>query len=181
MGAVDFGYLEGFAAGDAGVVREVLDLFLAQAKVWDAGLAAPDPAGLRDLAHNIKGTARGVGAGPHAVFRRKAQGGLPLPQRVRGFRAGRRPAGDEDLPRARNRKARGRPWQRRVVAHDDPDLNPRQRLRDRRELRDFARFLRRYRPAPAQPREAAAIVGRLRPPEESEAGHDNNRLQESKP
>jgi HPt (histidine-containing phosphotransfer) domain-containing protein len=62
MGAVDFGYLEGFAAGDATVVREVLQLFLDQAKTWDAGLAAADAAAFRDLAHNIKGTSRGVGA-----------------------------------------------------------------------------------------------------------------------
>lgn len=61
--AVDFSYLEGFAAGDGGVVREVLQLFLQQAEVWRAGLAAPDE-GWRDLAHSIKGTARGIGAGP---------------------------------------------------------------------------------------------------------------------
>jgi HPt (histidine-containing phosphotransfer) domain-containing protein len=61
--AVDFGYLESFAAGDAGVVREVLQLFLEQARTWDAGLTAADPAAFRDLAHNIKGTSRGIGAG----------------------------------------------------------------------------------------------------------------------
>jgi HPt (histidine-containing phosphotransfer) domain-containing protein len=62
MGAVDFGYLEGFAAGDRTVVREVLELFLEQAKLWDEGLAAARDDGWRDLAHSIKGTARGIGA-----------------------------------------------------------------------------------------------------------------------
>jgi HPt (histidine-containing phosphotransfer) domain-containing protein len=61
--AVDFAYLEGFAAGDRGVVREVLQIFLDQAKAWAGGLAAPDD-GWRDLAHTIKGSARGIGARP---------------------------------------------------------------------------------------------------------------------
>lgn len=61
--AVDFAYLEAFAAGDRGVVREVLGLFLDQAKVWEAGLSAPSD-GWRDLAHTIKGSARGIGARP---------------------------------------------------------------------------------------------------------------------
>src|SRR5688572_13085033 len=59
--AVDFGYLETFAAGDRGVVRDVLGLFLEQAKTWEIGLARPD-AGWRDLVHTIKGTSRGIGA-----------------------------------------------------------------------------------------------------------------------
>lgn len=58
---VDFGYLERFAAGDRRVVREVLELFLQQAQIWAPQLeAAPD--GWRDVAHTIKGAARGVGA-----------------------------------------------------------------------------------------------------------------------
>jgi hypothetical protein len=72
MSAVDFAYLEGFAAGDEGVVREVLELFLEQAARWRAGLAAPGE-GWRDLAHNIKGTARGVGAGPLAAVAERAE------------------------------------------------------------------------------------------------------------
>lgn len=60
-GAVDFGYLEGFAAGDAQVVDEVLALFREQAALWSMML---DPAsdGWRDAVHTIKGAARGVGA-----------------------------------------------------------------------------------------------------------------------
>jgi HPt (histidine-containing phosphotransfer) domain-containing protein len=60
-GAVDFAYLEGFAAGDMHVVQEVLSLFRQQAELWSATL---DPAeeGWRDVVHTIKGAARGVGA-----------------------------------------------------------------------------------------------------------------------
>ena len=61
--AVDFAYLETFAAGDRGVVREVLQLFLDQAKIWESGLGTPNE-GWRDLAHTIKGSARGIGARP---------------------------------------------------------------------------------------------------------------------
>jgi HPt (histidine-containing phosphotransfer) domain-containing protein len=58
---VDFGYLEGFAAGDKTVVLEVLALFRQQAEAWAVGLDATDP-GWRDVVHTIKGAARGVGA-----------------------------------------------------------------------------------------------------------------------
>ena len=58
---MDFSYLEGFAAGDRGVVREVLALFLQQAQAWRPGLD-PRDAGWRDLLHTIKGSARGIGA-----------------------------------------------------------------------------------------------------------------------
>jgi HPt (histidine-containing phosphotransfer) domain-containing protein len=61
MGAVDFGYLEGFAAGDRRVVSEVLTLFRQQAEAWALSLDATDPA-WRDVVHTIKGSARGVGA-----------------------------------------------------------------------------------------------------------------------
>jgi HPt (histidine-containing phosphotransfer) domain-containing protein len=60
-GAVDFGYLEGFAAGDAGVVSEVLALFLQQAETWVGALDAGGP-GWADVVHTIKGAARGIGA-----------------------------------------------------------------------------------------------------------------------
>jgi HPt (histidine-containing phosphotransfer) domain-containing protein len=58
---VDFGYLEGFAAGDRQVVFEVLTLFRRQAEAWAGSLDAGD-AGWRDVVHTIKGAARGVGA-----------------------------------------------------------------------------------------------------------------------
>ena len=59
--AVDFDYLEGFAAGDMQVVTEVLDLFRGQAELWSAALETPGD-GWRDLAHTMKGAARGIGA-----------------------------------------------------------------------------------------------------------------------
>jgi HPt (histidine-containing phosphotransfer) domain-containing protein len=58
---VDFAYLERFAAGDRGVVREVLVLFQEQAQAWAPRLEAAGP-DWRDLAHTIKGAGRGVGA-----------------------------------------------------------------------------------------------------------------------
>ncbi|WP_374569851.1 Hpt domain-containing protein [Phenylobacterium sp.] len=60
-GAVDFDYLEEFAAGDIQVIEEVLALFREQAAIWSAML---DPGfdGWRDAVHTIKGSARGVGA-----------------------------------------------------------------------------------------------------------------------
>jgi hypothetical protein len=60
-GAVDFDYLEGFAAGDMGVVLEVLELFRRQAEGWSRTLG-PQQADWRDTVHTIKGAARGVGA-----------------------------------------------------------------------------------------------------------------------
>ena len=60
-GTVDFGYLEGFAAGDRQVVTEVLQLFLQQAEIWVGSLDAVNT-GWADLTHTIKGAARGIGA-----------------------------------------------------------------------------------------------------------------------
>lgn len=60
-GPVDFEYLETFAAGDMQVVTEVLSMFQGQAEGWQAKLDDPG-GGWRDLAHTIKGSARGIGA-----------------------------------------------------------------------------------------------------------------------
>jgi len=60
-GAVDFAYLEGFAAGDSGVVAEVLALFEEQAALW-APMLDPAHPGWKDAVHTVKGAARGVGA-----------------------------------------------------------------------------------------------------------------------
>ena len=62
MGAVGFGYLEDFAAGDRRVVTEVLQLFLTEAEGWRERL---DGSGWADLLHTMKGAGRGVGA--HAL------------------------------------------------------------------------------------------------------------------
>lgn len=60
-GAVDFAYLEGFAAGDEAMIEEVLALFREQASLWSPMLD-PGAEGWRDAAHTVKGAARGVGA-----------------------------------------------------------------------------------------------------------------------
>ena len=60
-GAVDFAYLEGFAAGDRSVVDEVLEIFREQASMWSRMLD-PSQVGWKDAAHTVKGAARGVGA-----------------------------------------------------------------------------------------------------------------------
>ena len=62
-GAVNFGHLERYAAGDQALVDEVLEIFREQAAIWLRLLdpAAPDEA-WRDAAHSLKGSALGVGA-----------------------------------------------------------------------------------------------------------------------
>ena len=62
-GAVDFGHLEGFAAGDEALVEEVLGLFREQAALWLPLLDPAAEAGAwRDAAHSLKGSALGIGA-----------------------------------------------------------------------------------------------------------------------
>jgi HPt (histidine-containing phosphotransfer) domain-containing protein len=62
-GAVDFGYLERYAAGDAALIEEVLGLFREQAQLWMRLLdPAADGDAWRDAAHSLKGSALGVGA-----------------------------------------------------------------------------------------------------------------------
>ena len=62
-GAVDFGHLASYAAGDDGLIEEVLSLFRHQVEIW---MRLLDPRGepgvWRDGAHTIKGAALGVGA-----------------------------------------------------------------------------------------------------------------------
>ena len=62
-GAVDFGHLEAYAAGDTALIDEVLGMFREQAALW-VRLLDPDgpPGGWRDAAHTLKGSALGVGA-----------------------------------------------------------------------------------------------------------------------
>ncbi len=63
-GAVDFAYLEAYAAHDQGVVDEVLGLFREQAALWMRLLdPQADGEGWRDAAHSLKGSARSIGAG----------------------------------------------------------------------------------------------------------------------
>lgn len=60
-GAVDFAYLENFAAGDQNLVSEVLSMFREQAQMWTP-LLDEGSVGWRDALHTIKGASRGVGA-----------------------------------------------------------------------------------------------------------------------
>ncbi|MBP7703996.1 MAG: Hpt domain-containing protein [Caulobacter sp.] len=79
-GAVDFPYLEGFAAGDLQVVDEVLGLFEQQAQLWSPMLVA-ESEGWRDAVHTVKGASLGVGAHGLAEACRRAEadgvGALP--------------------------------------------------------------------------------------------------------
>jgi HPt (histidine-containing phosphotransfer) domain-containing protein len=62
-GAVDFPYLEAYAAGDTGLIEEVLALFDEQAELWLRLLdPAGDPGAWRDGAHTLKGASAGIGA-----------------------------------------------------------------------------------------------------------------------
>jgi HPt (histidine-containing phosphotransfer) domain-containing protein len=62
-GAVDFAHLEAYAAGDDGLIDEVLSMYREQAGLW---LPLLDPAAAdgawRDAAHTLKGSSLGVGA-----------------------------------------------------------------------------------------------------------------------
>ena len=62
-GAVDFAYLEAYAAGDEAMIDEVLSMFREQAAMWMRMLDPAAPAGAwRDAAHILKGAALGIGA-----------------------------------------------------------------------------------------------------------------------
>ena len=78
-GAVDFPYLESFAAGDATVIEEVLELFREQAAIWRPMLDAQSE-GWRDAVHTLKGSGRGVGA--FALGEACAMAELHGPQRL---------------------------------------------------------------------------------------------------
>ena len=78
---IDFNYLEDFAAGDRQVVDEVLLLFVQEAEAWSQSLSQAGPS-WRDTVHTMKGSARGIGAGPlgDACERAEAAGILELPK-----------------------------------------------------------------------------------------------------
>lgn len=60
-GAVDFSFLEQYAAGDPTMVEEVLAIFREQADLWRAMLDPASP-GWGDALHTLKGASRGIGA-----------------------------------------------------------------------------------------------------------------------
>ncbi len=68
-GAVDFAYLESYAANDAALVEEVLALFDEQASLWMRLLDPDGEASVwRDGAHTLKGASAGIGAGALATI-----------------------------------------------------------------------------------------------------------------
>ena len=78
-GAVDFPYLEGYCAGDADMVDEVLSMFREQADLWLRLLDPAAPHGWRDAAHTLKGSALGIGAGQVADACAVAEAGESAP------------------------------------------------------------------------------------------------------
>ena len=61
-GAVDFAYLENYAAGDMDLVDEVLGLFQEQVSLWRPMIQPDAGRAWGDAVHTLKGAARGVGA-----------------------------------------------------------------------------------------------------------------------
>jgi HPt (histidine-containing phosphotransfer) domain-containing protein len=80
-GAVDFPYLEAYAAGDETLVREVLAVFCAEAAEWSGKLSEASGS-WRTVVHTLKGSARTIGAGRLGELCEAAEAGgaarLPL-------------------------------------------------------------------------------------------------------
>jgi HPt (histidine-containing phosphotransfer) domain-containing protein len=79
--AVDFAWLEAYAAHDEALVREVLTVFCAEAAEWAPRLRAGDDA-WRAVVHTMKGTSRAIGAGPLGDLceRAETEGAQVLPE-----------------------------------------------------------------------------------------------------
>ncbi len=75
LGAIDFSHLSRYTAGDDGVMRDVLTIFRSQARDWVEALDKdlPDER-WHDLAHALKGSARGIGAFEIARIAEAAEG-----------------------------------------------------------------------------------------------------------
>jgi HPt (histidine-containing phosphotransfer) domain-containing protein len=61
--AIDCGHLKQMTFGDRSLERELLELFDRQATILIARMRESDPAAVAALAHTLKGSARGIGAG----------------------------------------------------------------------------------------------------------------------
>jgi len=75
---IDHDHLAAQTGGDPALAREILDLFAGQCRTLLAGIADPNrPARERaDLAHTLKGSALGVGAGAVATASANLETGL---------------------------------------------------------------------------------------------------------
>jgi HPt (histidine-containing phosphotransfer) domain-containing protein len=60
---LDRGHLARMTFGDSGLEREVLQLFERQAELLMARMRGSEPAAIATLAHTLKGSATGIGAG----------------------------------------------------------------------------------------------------------------------
>jgi HPt (histidine-containing phosphotransfer) domain-containing protein len=60
---IDQGHLKRMTFGDSSLEREVLQLFDRQAEILIARMRGSDPAAVATLAHTLKGSACGIGAG----------------------------------------------------------------------------------------------------------------------
>jgi HPt (histidine-containing phosphotransfer) domain-containing protein len=60
---IDLGHLKRMAFGDLSLEHELLQLFDRQAEILIARMRASDPAVVATLAHTLKGSASGIGAG----------------------------------------------------------------------------------------------------------------------
>jgi HPt (histidine-containing phosphotransfer) domain-containing protein len=61
--AIDQGHLKRMTFGDPSLEHELLQLFDRQAEILIARMRASDPAAVATLAHTLKGSASGIGAG----------------------------------------------------------------------------------------------------------------------
>jgi HPt (histidine-containing phosphotransfer) domain-containing protein len=61
--AIDRGHLARMTFGDRSLEREVLDLFDRQATILIGRMRGGEPAAVATLAHTLKGSAAGIGAG----------------------------------------------------------------------------------------------------------------------
>ena len=65
--AIDRGHLSRMTFGDRSLEREVLDLFDRQAMILIERMRRGEPAAVASLAHTLKGSAAGIGAGRVAL------------------------------------------------------------------------------------------------------------------
>jgi HPt (histidine-containing phosphotransfer) domain-containing protein len=71
--AIDLSYLARMTFGDRNLERELLELFDRQASMLIARMHASDAAAVASLAHTLKGSACGIGAGNVARAARAAE------------------------------------------------------------------------------------------------------------
>jgi HPt (histidine-containing phosphotransfer) domain-containing protein len=81
---VDLAHLARYTGGDSAVNREILELFVRQSSALVAQLAAArDAKAWHDIAHSLKGAARGIGAFALADIAAEAEPLDPATQRAR--------------------------------------------------------------------------------------------------